>query len=102
MSFKINVVKTHFFSMNHDFEEIIKLMEKNKISKKEIRFFAGYSGWGIDQLNNEIREEGWIITNATKKYCMTYSTTNLWSKIIKTQKRKYAIWANLPKNPNLN
>lgn len=85
-----------------DFEEIIKLMEKDKISKKEIRFFAGYSGWGIDQLNNEIREEGWIITSATKEYCMNYSAQNLWSEIIKTQKRKYAIWANLPKDPNLN
>mgnify|MGYP001247907450 FL=1 len=85
-----------------DFEIVIKLMREKKISKNDIRFFAGYSGWGANQLNNEINEESWIITNAQKEDCMSYSTQSLWSKIIKNQKSKYAIWTNLPKNPNLN
>ena len=36
-------------------------MAKNKISKDQIRFFAGYSGWGEDQLKNEIKENNWIV-----------------------------------------
>jgi putative transcriptional regulator len=85
-----------------DFEIILKLMAQNKISKKQIRFFAGYSGWGEDQLNNEIRENGWITHKANVKLCMKYSTEKLWSDLIKTKNQKYAIWANMPKDPSLN
>ena len=34
-----------------DFNTILKLMQDKKITKNEIRFFVGYSGWGEDQLN---------------------------------------------------
>jgi putative transcriptional regulator len=80
----------------------LELITENKISKNQIRFFAGYSGWGEDQLNNEIRENGWIIHESNVDLCMHYSTEKLWSDLIKTKNEKYAIWANLPKNPSLN
>jgi putative transcriptional regulator len=85
-----------------DFDVIKNLMSKNKISKSQIRFFAGYSGWGEDQLNNEIRENGWITHESNIKLCMKYSTEKLWSDLIKTKNQKYAIWANMPKDPSLN
>ncbi|KRO64401.1 MAG: hypothetical protein ABR80_00045 [Cryomorphaceae bacterium BACL11 MAG-121015-bin20] len=85
-----------------DFDKILELITENKISKNQIRFFAGYSGWGEDQLNNEIRENGWIIHESNVNLCMDYSSEKLWSDLIKTKNEKYAIWANLPKNPSLN
>ena len=85
-----------------DFTSVIDLMHEKKITKDEIRFFIGYSGWGIEQLNNEIREEAWIVQKAKNKLCMNYSTPKLWSDIIRTKKTEYAIWANMPNNPNLN
>ena len=85
-----------------DFDKILELITENKISKNQIRFFAGYSGWGEDQLNNEIRENGWIIHESNVNLCMEYSSEKLWSDLIKTKNEKYAIWANLPKNPSLN
>ena len=85
-----------------DFEIIVKLMCENKISKDNIRFFAGYSGWGVKQLHQEIQEESWIISKSKIEYCMRYSSKDLWSELIKNQKSKYAIWRNLPKNPHLN
>ena len=74
-----------------DFKKILTLISENKISKKEIRFFAGYSGWGEDQLNNEIRENSWITHESNKNICMQYSNEKLWSNLIKTKKHKYAI-----------
>jgi putative transcriptional regulator len=85
-----------------DFNKILELISENKISKNEIRFFAGYSGWGEDQLNNEIRENGWIIHKSNVNLCMKHSTEKLWSDLIKTKNQKYAIWANMPKDPSLN
>jgi len=85
-----------------DFNKVLELMLKNNISKSQIRFFAGYSGWNEDQLKNEIRENSWIIHKSNTNLCMQYSDENLWSKLIKTKKNKYAIWANMPKDPSLN
>ena len=85
-----------------DFDIVIQLMHDKKITKDKIRFFLGYSGWGADQLNNEIREEAWIVQPAENKLCMNYSTPELWNDIMKTKKMEYAIWANLPKDPSLN
>jgi len=85
-----------------DFDKILKLMYENKISKDEIRFFAGYSGWDAEQLNEEIKDNGWIINKSDKDICMQYSTPNLWSDLIKTKNPKHAIWANIPKDPSMN
>ena len=84
------------------FEEVIQLMAENKISKNQIRFFAGYSGWGEGQLNDEIREHGWITHKLDIELCMKYSTEDLWSDLIKTKSQRYAVWANMPKDPSLN
>jgi len=85
-----------------DFDTVIQLMKNKKITKNEIRFFVGYSGWGEDQLNTEIREDSWIVESSKDDLCMNYSTPKLWSDIMKTKKSDYAIWANMPKDPNLN
>ena len=85
-----------------NFDTVIQLMKDKKITKKEIRFFVGYSGWGENQLNTEIREDGWIVESSKDDLCMSYSSPKLWSDIIKTKKTEYAIWANIPKDPNLN
>ena len=85
-----------------DFNAILKLMQDKKITKNEIRFFVGYSGWGEDQLNAEIREDSWLVESSKDDLCMKYSTSNLWNKIIKSQKSNYSIWVNMPKDPNLN
>ena len=85
-----------------DFDVVIELMHNKKITKNEIRFFVGYTGWEAEQLNNEIREDSWIIQTANHELCMKYSAPKLWSEIVKTKKKKYAIWTNMPKNPNLN
>lgn len=85
-----------------DFDKVLQLMHEKKITKHEIRFFVGYTGWGVEQLNKEIRNDAWIVETAKHELCMNYSTPKLWSDIIKTKKMEYAIWANMPKNPNLN
>ena len=85
-----------------DFDKTLELMSKHKISRNQIRFFAGYSGWSENQLDNEIRENSWIIHESNVRLCMQYSTEKLWSDLIRTKKQKYAIWANMPKNPSMN
>ena len=85
-----------------NFDTVKKLITQKKISANDIRFFIGYSGWGENQLNNEINNNSWIIHNDDTKICMQNSNKKLWSKLIKTKNRKLAIWANIPRDPSMN
>ena len=73
-----------------------------KLNKNQIRFFAGYSGWEANQLQNELKEDSWLIKEKNKILSMKYSNLELWSNELRKMEKKYAIWSNLPKNPSLN
>lgn len=85
-----------------DFNKVLRLILLNKLSINQIKFFAGYSGWACDQLNLEISEKSWIINDIDVNTCMNFSTNQLWTDLIKVKKSNYAIWANMPKDPNMN
>ena len=74
----------------------------NKLTRYQIRFFAGYSGWDHNQLNLEIKDRSWIVNDIDVDTCMNYSNNQLWTNLIKVKKSNYAIWANMPKDPNMN
>ena len=85
-----------------DFNVVKDLLWKGKINKENMRFFAGYSGWEANQLEDELKENSWILKEKNLKLSMQYSNKDYWSKIIRKMDKKYAIWANFPKNPSLN
>jgi|TARA_B100001105_G_scaffold98331_1_gene78452 putative transcriptional regulator len=86
-----------------DFTDVKNLVKNNKIGSNNIRFFSGYSGWTLPQLNNEIKEKSWIITNNRFNDKILKSKTNeFWKEEIKKLGNDYKIWSNAPENPNLN
>ena len=86
-----------------DFSNVKNLIKDNKIGSNNIRFFSGYSGWTLSQLNNEIKEKSWIITNNRFNDKILKSKTNeFWKEEIKKLGNDYKIWSNAPENPNLN
>jgi putative transcriptional regulator len=62
------------FSM--DKEDIEWLMANNK---GPIKYFAGYSGWGAGQLQNEIDEGAWVIVRASAEH--VFEKAGGWSKL---------------------
>ena len=86
-----------------DFSNVKNLIKDNKIGSNNIRFFSGYSGWTLSQINNEIKEKSWIITNNRFNDKILKSKTNeFWKEEIKKLGNDYKIWSNAPENPNLN
>ena len=64
--------------LNGDFDEIKKyILQGNKINEC-IRFFLGYSGWDSEQLNNEIRENTWLVSEEEKSYLMKNNIKDMW------------------------
>ena len=96
----IEIMKDLFLGGN--INELKKMITKKEIKSSDFRFFAGYSGWGPEQLNNELKAKSWIVTDATREQIMDENTIRLWGNVLKTMGNEYAMMANFPENPSLN
>ncbi len=86
-----------------DFESLKTLLNENKILKTEIRFFLGYSGWTKLQLENELKDNSWLlIENKEKEKLLAKPTNDFWKQKIEAQGGDYILFSNAPENPILN
>ncbi len=86
-----------------DFELTKSLINEGKINKENIRFFLGYTGWSANQLEDELKENSWIITaNNYKSGILEKSSSQFWKEKIIELGGEYLIWSNAPENPILN
>jgi len=86
-----------------DFDSTKDLINSGQIKKENIRFFLGYTGWEVDQLENEMKANSWIITkNNYENKIIGKSTVHFWKEQIMELGGEYLIWSNAPENPYLN
>lgn len=88
--------------MGGSFEALRELIEKNKVERNEVRFFLGYAGWAFGQLENELKENSWIIAPCDGAEIMDTSNENLWETVLKRMGGEHKIISNFPENPSLN
>ncbi len=84
-----------------NFNTAMKLIEDGKLSQRQIRFFAGYSGWNAGQLDSEISKKFWMVGKLSGQIIMD-TQKDIWSEAIATMGDRYKIWQNLPADPRLN
>ncbi len=83
--------------------ELIKnMIINNNISPNNIRFYIGYSGWSSKQLNNELKEKSWVISDTEKEEILNHHPETLWKAIVRNLGKDYSLWANSPLDPMLN
>ena len=86
-----------------DFTEVANLISEGKISEKDIKFFLGYSGWEINQLENELKSNSWVITkNVYKKSIIEKDYEFFWKEKMVELGGDYSLWSNAPENPSYN
>jgi putative transcriptional regulator len=64
-------------------------------------FFAGYCGWGANQLFEEIKEGTWLIGKIQPYELHHRDNTKLWTQSITALGGKYRLWATFPEDPFL-
>ena len=67
-----------------------------------VRVFAGYSGWGPGQLEDEIAEESWITVGGFAGDVFSALPQGLWAEILGRQPGTIALLASMPLDPELN
>ena len=68
----------------------------------DVRVFAGYAGWGEEQLRGEIAEGAWFVVDAEPGDATTDSPEDLWRTVLRRQRDPLRLFANYPRDVALN
>lgn len=85
-----------------DFEVLKNLISQGLVNSSDIHFFLGYSGWDAGQLENEIKDDSWLVTDVDEKLIMQENNISSWNDFVKKAGNRYSIWENYPENPSFN
>lgn len=86
-----------------NFEQVIEKIETMQIKSSEIKFFLGYTGWGTDQLEEELDNNSWVLTdNPYRGSLLNKPDFSFWKEKMIELGGEYSLWANAPEDPSLN
>ena len=83
-----------------DLEAIISAINNRELSSNEVKFLLGYTGWGKDQLSQELKENSWLLIK--NNYDLFLEETTLWGTILRELGGESALYASAPSHPGLN
>jgi len=96
----VNVIDNIFWG--GDFDIIKSLLEKGIVNNENIRFFIGYSGWKSQQLEKEIADNLWVVSNLNANDIINMRDSEIWKYSLEKFGDTYKSWINIPENPYLN
>ncbi|MDP3915976.1 MAG: YqgE/AlgH family protein [Bacteroidota bacterium] len=85
-----------------DFEALKRQIKLGLVHSNQVRFFLGYSGWDSGQLEEEIKENSWLVTDLAQTDLMSIEENEMWVESVRSVGGKYSMWENFPENPSLN
>jgi putative transcriptional regulator len=71
-------------------------------SVRRARVFAGYAGWGPGQLEEELRQDSWIVEPALPSDVFSDEPEGLWSRVLRRKGGRFRLLATMPYDPSLN
>ncbi|MCX2574281.1 YqgE/AlgH family protein [Pedobacter sandarakinus] len=85
------------------FDTLKMLINNNAIDENEVKFFMGYSGWDNGQLEREIEQNAWMVSDIFHTdVIFGKDDEQLWRDVIVNLGPKYAHVSNFPIDPSLN
>ncbi|HET6627681.1 MAG TPA: YqgE/AlgH family protein [Nocardioidaceae bacterium] len=67
-----------------------------------LRIFAGYAGWGTEQLEAEIEEGSWYVVPSVPADLFSPDPEGLWARVLRRQPGELAWVSTRPLDPTLN
>jgi putative transcriptional regulator len=68
----------------------------------EVRLYAGYAGWTVGQLEDEIEAGAWFVVDATEADVLNDDPDSLWQRVLRRQRGRLALFAAYPEDPTTN
>lgn len=69
---------------------------------EDLRLFAGYAGWGEDQLEGEIEAGAWWVIDASPADVLSDHPEGLWAEVLRRQPGELSMYAHFPADPSAN
>lgn len=91
----IAVADVGFVSADTDTEAMPEFLRRGRV-------YAGFSGWGAGQLEDELEEEAWIVEAPLPAELFASDPEHLWSDVLERKGGTYALVARMPPDPSLN
>lgn len=86
-----------------DFTLLCTLLNDNELQKEDVKIFLGYSGWSPEQLEAELLENTWMVSELNQlDTVFSHDQEAIWKEVIIDLGPKYAHISNFPIDPNLN
>lgn len=76
--------------------------EPEDLSISRMRLFAGYSGWGVGQLEAELEEFSWIVVDALTDDAFADDPDELWRTVLHRKGGPFELMVDMPFDPGLN
>jgi len=85
------------------FKEIVQKAKLGLLKQNSVRFFLGYSGWTANQLENELKQNAWLVSDVlSAEGIMDTANDSIWETYMGQQGGKYKAFAHFPINPHFN
>ena len=86
-----------------NFEKLLFLLDTKQMPHKDIKFFLGYSGWTAGQLEEELEQDSWIVSDhVTEELVFDTEPDAMWKKTLTIMGGRFSVYSNYPKDPRLN
>lgn len=69
---------------------------------ERLRIFAGYAGWGPEQLEDELEQGAWLAVDAEPDDVFSPTPQQLWGQVLKRQPGELKLLSTYPADPSLN
>ncbi|MCY7361781.1 MAG: YqgE/AlgH family protein [Ignavibacteria bacterium] len=85
-----------------NYETLKILIENNSLNPEDFKFLLGYSGWGPQQLAEELKINSWYLNNPSYEIIFDKEPSNLWNRVLKSMGKKYSLISTFPADPSVN
>jgi len=85
-----------------DLEIVKELLKLGLIGKDQIRFFLGYAGWSPSQLDEELKNNAWVVSETNLRSLLKTKSDKMWNNYLQRMGPAYDLWRRFPVNPDLN
>jgi len=81
---------------------LVDLDEPVSGSFDAVRIYAGYAGWGADQLESELAEGAWFVVPSEPADLVSTDPESLWRSVLRRQSVPVSYLATMPVDPTRN
>jgi putative transcriptional regulator len=81
--------------VGHSLDALMEIGE-GMSTTRQVRIFAGYSGWAAGQLEDEMKRDAWLVHPASLELVFDSDPAVLWRKILMQKGWQYKLLADAP------